>query len=125
MEDYPFKNTNYLKHILLCSLNDAIKRNEILEKERSEYTSIFYFLIDGGILEIPFKKCHIDIIKSSHFMDVNLNLGNYILLSIGKDISSLKNNYVYFSISVRNKIQIINYSTIQNLIEYIKELLKK
>lgn len=111
--------------MLLCSYNDALERNRISEKERSEYNSIFHFLTDGGISEIPFKKCHIDIVKPKHFMDVNLNLGNNILLSIGKGISNLKNNYVHFSISVGNKMQIINHSTIQNLTAHIKEVLEK
>ncbi len=85
---------------------------------------VFNFLVKG-LKELSFKKTYVDVIPSKGMIDINLNLGHMILLSVSKSLSSISDEYVNFSISVNGEIRTISKMPSLELIQKVKEIQRK
>lgn len=107
--------------ILHNSFSNSCKKNVSSEVTLSP---VFNFLVKG-LKELSFKKAYVDVIPSKDMIDINLNLGHMILLSVSKSLSTISDEYVNFCISVNGEIRTINKMPSLELIQKVKEIQRK
>ncbi|MEE1226720.1 MAG: hypothetical protein UHM08_06445 [Bacteroidales bacterium] len=84
--------------------------------DRFSFKPLFNYLAHG-LEQLKIEKSYIDVSKTKRLMEFHLNLGKGIYVSVLKDMGSLNENLIEYTISVNNELKSASIMPIEELQE--------
>lgn len=86
------------------------------KSDRFSFRPLFNFLAHG-LEQLKIEKSYVDVSKTKQIIEFHLNLGKGIYVSVLKDISSLNEDFIEYTISVNNELKSASIMPILDLQE--------
>lgn len=91
------------------------------KKESEKYFPVFQE-IANSIKGLYIKKSFVDINKKKGLVDFSINLGNHVVLTIGKSIETLTDDYVMFTLSYQGDLEVADTLPLTELIKRVDNI---
>lgn len=91
------------------------------KKESEKYFPVFQ-KIANSLKGLYIKKSFVDINKNKGLVDFSINLGNHIVLTIGKSIETLTDDNVMFTLSYQGDLEVVDTLSLHELIKRVDNI---
>jgi hypothetical protein len=108
----PYNRSNINYEHFLAQFEETLKD----KFDRFSFRPLFIFLAHG-LEQLKIEKSYVDVSKTKRVIEFHLNLGKGIYVSVLKDISSLNDNFIEYTISVNNELKSASIMPIVDLQE--------
>lgn len=90
-------------------------------KEADKYFGMFQN-IANSLKGLYIKKAFVDVDKRKGLLDFSINLGNHVVLTIGKSIESVTDDYVMFTLSYHGELEVADTLPLDELIKRVDNI---